>query len=141
MHLVAGDQLAQVRTQPVLRVGGNVVKLVHGDQTVIERDHPEFFHRKTESGMGTNQHLVAAFQKRSHCIDLTALVGAGGIAQVPTRLHMPVGPETVTCKWLIVEARTNGFFRHHNDSLLDVLVGQLVQGDEHQCPAFTGGRG
>ena len=140
MHLVAGDQLAQICAQPVLGVGGNVVELVHGDQAVIERRHPEFFHCKTEGGMGTNQHLVAAFQERSHCIDLTTIVGAGGITQVPTRLHMPVGPETVTAKRLIVKARTNRFFRHHNDGLLDVLVCQLVQSNEHQGPTFTGSR-
>ena len=90
--------------------------------------------------MGADQHLVTAFQERAQSIDLAAIIGARCIAQVPTWLHMPVGPEAVAAQWLVVKARTDGFFRHHDDGLLDVLVRQLIQRNEHQGPAFTGCR-
>ncbi|MNN08174.1 hypothetical protein D3C81_1210240 [compost metagenome] len=140
MHLVTGDELPQVSAQSVVWVGGNVVELVHGDQPIIEGCHAKLVHREAEGGMGADQHLVIALQEGSHGIDLAAIVGARRITQIPAWLHVPIGPEAISAKWFVVEARSNRLFRHHDDGLLDALVGQFVQGDEHQGAAFTGCR-
>lgn len=39
-----------------------------------------------------------------------------------------------------MKARANGFFRHDDDGLLQALIGELVEGDEHQGAALAGGR-
>jgi siroheme synthase len=60
VHLVPRDELAEVLAELVVRVGRNVVELVHGDQPVVERLHAELLHREAEGGMGADQHLVVA---------------------------------------------------------------------------------
>src|SRR3546814_6760004 len=57
----SSDLLAQL----VAGVGGNMVELVHRDQPIIEGGDAEFLHREAEGGMGADQHLVVAFQKRA----------------------------------------------------------------------------
>src|SRR5690606_17160130 len=52
--------------------------------------------------------------------------------KVPLRLDMPIGPEAVLAQRLVMEAGADGFFRHDNDRLLDALIGQFVERDEHQ---------
>ena len=41
---------------------------------------------------------------------------------------------------LVVEARADGLFRHDDDRLLDALIVQLVERDEHQRAALARGR-
>src|SRR3546814_2774731 len=54
------------------------------------------------------------------------------VAQVPLRSHGPVGEEAELAQRLAAEARTDRTLGHANDGPPDVLVGQLVEGDEHQ---------
>src|SRR5581483_1922913 len=83
-----------------------------------------------------------AIKKRAEGLHLAAVVAAGSVAEVPFRLDMPVPPEPVFGKRLIVEARTNGFLRHDDDGLLESLILQLVERDEHEGAALArGGRG
>ena len=56
------------------------------------------------------------------------------------RLDHPVRPETTSRQLLIGEAAADGAFRHYDDGLLDPLVAERVQGDEHQRARRARGR-
>ena len=43
-----------------------MVELVHRDEPIVEGFRPELLHGETERGMGADQRLVAAFEKRFH---------------------------------------------------------------------------
>lgn len=117
------------------------MELIHGDQPIIERLHPELVHGEAEGGMGADQHLVVASQERLDRIDLAAALRAGRVAQVPFRLHLPIRPKTEPGQQLVVEARADGFLRHDDDRLSEPLIMELVEGDEHQGTALSrGGR-
>src|SRR3546814_18538428 len=74
----SSDLLAQL----VAGVGGNMVELVHRDQTIIEGGDAEFLHREAEGGMGADQHLVVAFQKRADAVAIAAVLSRR-VAEVP----------------------------------------------------------
>ena len=84
---------AEMQAELVVGIGGDVVKLVHRDQPVVERLDAELVDGEAEGRMGADQHLVAAFEEGADRIDLAAVVRAGRVAEVPFRLHLPVGPE------------------------------------------------
>ena len=113
---------AKMQAELVVGIGGNVVKLVHGDQPIIERFHADTLHGEAERGVRADQHLVAAFKKRSDRFHLAAVVVAGRVAEIPFRLHAPVRPEAELGQRLIVEAGADGFLRHDDDRLLESLV-------------------
>ena len=73
MHLVAGDELAEMLAELVVGIGRDVVKLVHGDQPIVERLDAELVHGEAESRMGADQHLVVAFEECADRIDLAAV--------------------------------------------------------------------
>ena len=75
----------------VVRVGRDMVKLIHREQPVIKGRHAEPVHGKAEGGMGADQHLVRAVQERLDGIHLAAVFfRAGCVAQVPLRGDNPV---------------------------------------------------
>ena len=98
------------------------MKLINGDQSVIEGRHAKPLHRKTKRGVGAYQHPIIAFQERAHGIHLAAVVRAWRIAQVPARLDPPIGPKTKFTERLVVKARANGFFGHHDQRLPNPLM-------------------
>jgi len=61
------------------------LKLVHGNQTVVEPLHAIFIDGKAKCRVRADQHLVAAFKKSPNSFDFSAVVGAGRIAEVPFR--------------------------------------------------------
>ena len=140
MHAVAGDELAEVHAKLVVGVGGNVVKLVHRDQSVVEGLDPEPVHREPEGGMRADEHLVRALQEGFDRVDLAAVVGAGGVAEVPSRLDAPVRPEAEVAQRLVVKAGPDCLLRHDDDCLSEPLIVELVEGDEHERPALARGR-
>ena len=87
---------AEMQAQLVVGVGGDVVKLVHGDQPVVECLDAELVHGEAEGRMGADQHLVVAFQERPDRIDLAAIVRARRIAEVPFRLDLSSRPRSRT---------------------------------------------
>ena len=87
--------------------------------------------------MGADQHLVAALKKRPNGLDLSAVVPAGRVAEVPFWLHAPVGPKAELRQRLVVEARADGFFRHDDDRLLKPLILEFVERDEHERAALA----
>ena len=142
MHAVARDKIAQMDAELVVGIGRDVVELIHRDQSVIERRDPEFVDGEAEGRMGADQHLVVAFQENPERIDLAAVVVARCVAQVPFWLDVPVGPEAMLAERFVMEAGADGLFRHDDDGLLDALILQLVERDEHQRAALArGGRG
>ena len=134
-------ELMDMITQLVVRVGGDVVELVHGDETVVEGFHSETVQRKTEGGVGADERLVSALQETFDRSYLTTIVRSRRVAEVPLGLDLPVRPEAELAERLVVEAGPDGPFRHHDDSLFELLVGQFVQCDEHERAAFAGCRG
>ena len=87
--------------------------------------------------MSADQHLVGALKKRADGLDLSAVVAAGRVAEIPFRLHAPVGPKAELGQRLVVEARADGFLRHDDDRLLEPLILQLVERDEHERAALA----
>ena len=85
-----------MQAELVVGIGRDVVKLVHGDQPVVERLDAELVDGEAERRVGADQHLVAAFEKRADGLDLAAVVVAGRVAEIPFRLDVPVGPEADT---------------------------------------------
>ena len=117
------------------------MKLVHRDQPVVELLNAEFVHGEAEGRVCADQNLVVAIEERAEGIDLPAIVGAGRIAEVPFWRNNPVSPEAVFGQWLVIEARADGFFRHHDDDLFDALIGELVERNEHERSALARSRG
>ncbi len=130
----------EMQAELVVGIGGDVVELVHRDQPVVERLHPEPVDGEAEGGVGADQHFVGAVQERADRIDLAAVVRAGRVAKIPFGLDMPVRPEAEFGQRLVVEAGADRLFRHDDDRLFEPLVGELVERDEHQRPALARGR-
>ncbi len=145
MRLVAPDQLGELRAQAVAGVGGDMVEFVDGDERGVESFNPQLVKGKAESRMCTNQHPGIAGQKFADSLDLglghLRVIGAGRVAQVPLRCDFPVGPKAMLAQRLAVETGADRAFRHADDGLLNALVGQLVQRDEHQRARLARGRG
>jgi hypothetical protein len=80
------------------------MELVHGNQPVVERLHPEPVNGDAEGRMGADQHLVVAFEEGPDRTDLAAIIRAGRVAEVPFGRHGPVGPEAEPGQRLVMEA-------------------------------------
>src|SRR5699024_2783757 len=132
---VTGDELTELRTQPVIRISGHVMELINGDEPSIEGFDTEAFHREPERRMRANEVLVLTAQERLHTVDL-AHVRARCIAEVPTGIDAPVSPEPMPTQVRILETRSNRALRDDDDCLLNPLVVNLVEGYEHHRPAF-----
>src|SRR3546814_18128057 len=70
VDLVAPDELAEMLAKPVIRVCGNVVELIDGNQPVVESTDAVLVHGEPERGVGENKHLVIAFEERPDRLDL-----------------------------------------------------------------------
>ena len=108
MHLVAGDELAEMLAELVVGIGRDMVELVHGDQPVVERLDAELVDGEAEGRMGADQHLVVAFEERADRIDLAAVVAPGALQRFHFGSNGPVGPEAELGQRLVVEARADG---------------------------------
>ena len=108
------------------------MEFVHGDQPVVESLDPEFVDGEAERRMGADQHLVAAVEEGTDRVDLAAVIAPRRVAQVPLWRDCPVRPEAVFGERLVMETRSDRLFRHNNYGLLDALILQLVESDEHQ---------
>ena len=115
----------------VVGVGRDMVELVHRDQPVVERLDAELVDGEAEGRMGADQHLVAAGEKRADSIDLAAIVAARRVAEIPFRLDDPIRPKAILGQRLVVETRADRLFRHDDDGLLQPLICELVERDEH----------
>ena len=121
-------------------IGRNVVKLIDRDQPIVEGFHAELLDREAERGVRADEHLVGAVQKLLHRFDLAAVVVARALAEIPLRLHFPVRPEAELRQRFVVKARADRSLRHDDDRLLELLILQLIEGDEHQRAALAGRR-
>ena len=63
MHLVAGDERPEMLPELAVRVGRNVVELVHRDQPVVELLDAELVYGEAEGRMGADEHLVVAVEE------------------------------------------------------------------------------
>jgi hypothetical protein len=87
--------------------------------------------------MRAHQHFVLAFEKRPERLDFASIIRAGRIAEIPSGFDMPIGPEAELGQWLVVEARADGFLGHDDDRLLESLIVELVESDEHRRAALA----
>ena len=139
VDLVTCHELADVHPEPVVRIGGSVMELVHRNEPVVECFHPEPIHGKSERGVRADEDPVAATQKRFQRLDLAA-VRPGRAAKVPLRPDSPVSPEAEAAERHVREARPDRFLGHDDDRLAHALVRELVKRDEHERPALPRGR-
>ena len=116
-------------------LAADVVKFVDRDQPVVERLDPQLIHGKAERRMRAYEHLVVARQELADRLHLRlrdlGSSRARRIAQVPLRLDHPVRPKTECAQLLIGETTADRAFWHDDDRLLQALVLQFVQCDEH----------
>ena len=143
MHLVAGDELRELAAQAVVGIAADVMELVDRDQPTVEGFDTQFIDGKAKSGVRANQHLVVACEELADCLHLglsdARLIDAGSVAEVPLRLDGPVRPKALGTEFLVGEAAADGAFGHHDDGLLEPLVVQLVERNEHESARRTGG--
>ena len=137
--LVPCHELADVHSEPVVRIGGGVMELVHRDEPVVEGPHPALVHGKSEGRVRADEYPVVATQERLQRLDLAA-VRSGRAAKVPLRPDGPVGPEAEAAERHVREARADGFLGDDDDRLAHALVRELVERDEHERPALPRGR-
>src|ERR1019366_9557222 len=129
VHAVAGDELAEILAQFVFRVCGRMMKLVYGDQPIVERFNPKLFDGEPKGRMSADQYLGIARETVAECVNLAAVITARSVTKVPFRLDVPVGPEAEFGEWLIVEARANRSLWYDYDGLLEPLILELVERD------------
>ena len=92
MHLIPCHQRSQLGAEPVVGIGGDMVKLIHGDESVIKGRHAKGLNGVAERGVGAHQHPILTLQERAHSLRLAAFT-AWRVAEVPPRLNRPIGPE------------------------------------------------
>lgn len=90
---VTDHELTHVIAQLIVWVGGNVVKLIHGDQAIVEGFYAKLVYGEAEGGVGTDQHLGLTCQKLLHCVYFAAVVPAWCVAKVPLGFDLPIGPK------------------------------------------------
>ncbi|GCD64298.1 hypothetical protein NBRC3278_3391 [Acetobacter pasteurianus NBRC 3278] len=67
-----GNQLIEIISQPVFRVGTDMVEFIYRHQTPIECRDTQFFRREPERRVGANQSLIFTLQKLANSFDLGA---------------------------------------------------------------------
>ncbi len=126
MGLVAGHELADVIAELIVGVGGNVVKLVHGDEAIVQNFDAKLIYGEPKGGVGADQYLGITAEKLLYRIDFaaifTATVFPWCVAKIPLGFHLPIGPEAELGERLIVKAGADRFLGDDDDRLLEVLV-------------------
>ena len=93
MCLVAGDDLAEMDAQLVVRISRDMVELVHGDQPTVERFDTETVHGETEGRVRADQNRIFAFQEGLDRVDLATLC-AWRVAQIAGWAPRPSRPRS-----------------------------------------------
>ena len=105
--LIPCHELADVHAEPVFRIGGGVMELVHRDEPVVKGFHPEPVHGESERRVRADEYPVVATQERLQRLDLAA-VRPGRAAKVPLRPDGPVCPEAEAAERHVRKARADG---------------------------------
>ena len=88
---------AELAAQTVIGIAANVMKLINGDQPIIEGSDPQFINGKAEGRVGANQHRITTHKEFADCFNLGSgnfqLIDPGRIAEIPLRLDGPIGPK------------------------------------------------
>ncbi|KAG1382460.1 hypothetical protein G6F59_017854 [Rhizopus arrhizus] len=86
--------------------------------------------------MGAPQHPIIAGQKLAPGLDLglgaLPVVFARCVAQIPLWPNHPIAPDPVLAQLFVGKAAPDRTFGPHDEGLLEPLVLQLVQRNEHQ---------
>lgn len=133
----AADDGADGRAQVIEFVGRSVVEFVNADKGVIEQGDVQILERVAEGGMGADQDGGIAGEEVDELLAQAAFFEAGG-AEVVAFAYFPVGKEAVGNEFRVLEGAGDGFLRDGYDDTFDALVGQLVEGYEHQGAALAG---
>ena len=103
MGAVAGYELAEMRAQLVVGVGGDVVEFVDGNQPVVESLDAVLIDGEAKRRVRADQHLVITRQEYPDGLDLPAIVTAWRVAEVPLRVDAPICPEAELRERLVHE--------------------------------------
>ena len=115
-------------------VGRHVVELVDCHKSVIKSRGRKLRHRKTQRRVGANQHCVVTFKETQERVNLAAV--PSGSAQVVAIFYLPVRKEPVLYEGGAGKRGANGTFWNSDDDLVDSLMEEFVEGDEHECPGL-----
>ena len=107
MNPVPCDELGEVLAELVIRVRRDMMKLVDGNQPVIECLDTELVDSKAEGRMSTDKNLVIAFEECANGFDLAAIVGAWSVTEIPLRFDVPICEKPELAQRFIIEARTD----------------------------------
>src|ERR1017187_13944 len=139
MHFIASNKLAKVLAKFVIGVRRNMVEFVDGDKAVVERRDSKFLDSKAKGRVGANQDFIVTFQEGADGIHFSAIISARRVTKIPLRRNTPIRPEPMLRQRRVMETCTDRTFRHNDDCLLYALIRQLVERDEHERPALSGG--
>ena len=117
--------------QSAVHISTCMMKLIYRQETIIKLLVAYFLHAVSESGMGANQDIVFILMEeflKAYCL----LFLVGSIAKVILLRYPPVGEEAILHQVGVLERAADTLFRHSHHYLLDTLIHQLIQSDEHQ---------
>ena len=90
-------KLAEMRAEPVVLVGADMMKFVDRDQAIVESLDAEFIDGETECRMGANQHAIFAARNSPTALTLDLAMRGSSIAGALQRFHrgfdLPIRPE------------------------------------------------
>ena len=118
-------------TQSAVYISTCMMKLIYRQETIIKLLVAYFLHAVSECSMGANQNIVFILMEeflKAYCL----LFLVGSIAKVILLRHPPIGKEAILHQVSILERAADTLFWHSHHHLLDTLVHQLIQSDEHQ---------
>ena len=113
-----------------------MVELVDRDQRVVEQRLVDGVVREPQCRVRADQHGVLALEEPLDLGDL-ALIRPWR-AEVVAVVDAPVGEEAMLRQWCARKRRADRALRDRDDDLLESLVVELVEGEEHQCARLTG---
>ena len=133
-HYVTNDS-----TEVITLVGRGMMKLVDADEGAVQLGIVQVTEGVAEGGMGADEDSCLGIQEVHELFAESTFLQSSS-AEVVAGAYLPVGKEAVGLKLGILEGTGDGFLRHGDNDLLDALVGQFVEGNEHHGAALTGCR-
>ena len=74
-----------------------MVEFIDGKQTVVERFNPKPLDGEPECGVGAHEDLICTFQEGLDRANLSTVVAARSVAEIPFGLDAPISPEPILC--------------------------------------------
>ena len=128
----ASHHITQIR----VGISRGMVKFIDSQERVVEVLVRYLLHAIAQRGVGTHQNLCSRLTEEFYEAAFLVFLVLH-IRQVEVGSHLPVGKESVGPQFRVLKRAPDALFRHRHHHLLQSLMHQLVQSDEHQRTAFA----